>query len=257
MLCLYLHQLTACTLYLQGKEAYEIYQSTHNCRQALTEAEWILNSEKSPMFKYWNFTLNMELNLLEFVKSIRSGDFNNYIATLLILAPWMFVLNNYVSWLHIHIRCKMNLRSQNQNVYAEFLKGKFVVQKTNRKFSRIGLDHNHGQENSKIKGVCGAIRLTENDSSLRKLLISGPEYACLLEEFELRYGIERPDDKIIKSIMIKIKLRKLGLTMMLFLSKMHLDYPFCSNSNDLISIGTNICTKKINENPSDVTIRQS
>ena len=44
--------------------------------------------------------------------------------------------------------------------FEEFGKEKFAVQKTDQKFSKIGLDHNHEQMNSKIKGAVGAIGLT-------------------------------------------------------------------------------------------------
>ena len=98
------------------------------------------------------------------MKAIRLGKFEAYIETLLSLAPWMFSLNhhNYARWLPIHIRSMMCLQNQHPDVYSEFLEGKFTVQKTCRKFSRIGLDHNHEQQNSTIKGVGGAIGLTEN-----------------------------------------------------------------------------------------------
>ena len=38
--------------------------------------------------------------------------------------------------------------------------------------------------NSKIKGIGGAIGHTENDQALRRWLISGPEIARIIEEFE-------------------------------------------------------------------------
>lgn len=59
-------------------------------------------------------------------------------------------------------------------------KGKFTVQKTNRKFSKIGLDHNHEQMNRWTT----TIDLTENDQVLRRWLISGPEIVQLVEEFQ-------------------------------------------------------------------------
>ena len=42
------------------------------------------------------------------------------------------------------------------------------MQKSDRKFSMIAMDHNHEQENAIVKGVGGAIRLTENDATLRR-----------------------------------------------------------------------------------------
>lgn len=38
--------------------------------------------------------------------------------------------------------------------------------------------------NAKVKGVGGAINLTENESSLPRWLICGPEIARILDEFE-------------------------------------------------------------------------
>ena len=62
------------------------------------------------------------------------------------------------------------------------MKGKFTVQNTKRKFSKIGLDHNHKQLNGKIKGVDGAIGLTENDNSLQRRLVAGLKTARLIDE---------------------------------------------------------------------------
>ena len=42
-----------------------------------------------------------------------------------------------------------------------------MVQKTDKKFSKIALDQNHKQLNTGIKGVVGAIALTENDAALQ------------------------------------------------------------------------------------------
>ena len=58
------------------------------------------------------------------------------------------------------------------------------MQKTNRKFSRIGLNHNHEQLNAKVKSVSGVISLTEHESAIRRWLIAGPQIARLLEEYE-------------------------------------------------------------------------
>ena len=46
------------------------------------------------------------------------------------------------------------------------------------------MDHNHEQQNAKIKGVGGVIGISENENALQRWLLSGPEVARLLEEFE-------------------------------------------------------------------------
>ena len=53
-----------------------------------------------------------------------------------------------------------------EDVHSAFTEGNFTVQNTSRIFSKIGQDHNDKQLNAKIKGVGGAIGLTEKDSSL-------------------------------------------------------------------------------------------
>ncbi len=69
-------------------------------------------------------------------------------------------------------------------VYQEFMEGKFVVQKTDRKFSAMALDQAHEQMNKVIKGDGGAIGLFGNDHALKRWLLSGPEMARVIKEFE-------------------------------------------------------------------------
>ena len=76
------------------------------------------------------------------------------------------------------------LHKNHPSVNNEFSRGKFTVQKTYRKFSSIGLDHNHEQLKAKVKGVSRVIGLTEDESALCRWLIAGPEIARLLEEYD-------------------------------------------------------------------------
>ena len=95
--------------------------------------------------------------------------------------------HHYARWIPIHISTMNSLSQMHPEVYNEFQK--FTVQKTNLKFSRIGLDHNHEQLNAKVEGVGGAIGLTENETALQRWLVCGPEVARLLGEFD---GLARP-----------------------------------------------------------------
>ena len=135
---------------------------------------------------FGNLILRLGLTLFEFVKSLRTGNFHLYVDTLKSIAQWMFALDhhNYARWLPVHLNEMCQLKIRNPNIYSEFLAGKFVVQKSNRIFSRIALDQNHEQENATIKGVGGAVGLTEDESRLQQWLVCGPEIARLIEEFE-------------------------------------------------------------------------
>ena len=69
------------------------------------------------------------------------------------------------------------LREKHPPVFAEFVRGTFVVQKTQHFFSLIALDHNHEQVNEIIKGDRGAVGLTENHTALKRWMVAGPEIA--------------------------------------------------------------------------------
>ena len=69
------------------------------------------------------------------------------------LLPFVFIFDrvNYDRWLSVHVHELSTLRDVHPDVYAEFVRGNFVVQKSNRKFSTIGLDHAHEQSNKILK----------------------------------------------------------------------------------------------------------
>ena len=49
----------------------------------------------------------------------------------------------------------------------------------------MAIDQAHEQNNAMVKGDGGAVGLTENPSALRRWMISGPEIARIVNEFEV------------------------------------------------------------------------
>ena len=66
----------------------------------------------------------------------------------------------------------------------DLLKSCWVFQKTNNRFSSIPIDQAHEQNYKIIKDIGGVIGLTEKPNALKKWMVSGPEQARLLSEFE-------------------------------------------------------------------------
>ena len=84
--------------------------------------------------------------------------------------------------------CSLVLRlgsHQLRQVDTQFRKGNFVVKKTKHVFSGIAIVQAHEQNNSSVKGDGGAVGLTDNPAALRHWMVSGPEMACLIGEFEV------------------------------------------------------------------------
>ena len=119
------HQVTAATLYTLLQKAYEESCAVEaaNSGSLLTLTEWCSDQQQANVqFDYWLKTLELEILLLLFVRSIREGNFELYVETLTQIAPWMFALDHthYARWLSIHIRDMLTLRTRHPAIAAEF-----------------------------------------------------------------------------------------------------------------------------------------
>ena len=97
---------------------------------------------------------------------------------------------NYSRWASVHLR---DMKSLPEAVKEDLMKN-WVVQKTSRRFSAISLDQTHKQENAKVKGKGGVIGLTENPVALQWWMVTGPQMARLITEFESTFLPEADPD---------------------------------------------------------------
>uniref|UniRef100_A0A0L8H685 Uncharacterized protein n=1 Tax=Octopus bimaculoides TaxID=37653 RepID=A0A0L8H685_OCTBM len=72
----------------------------------------------------------------------------------------------------------------NPSVNEDFAAGRFVIHKTERPFSAIGVDQAHEQNNALAKGDGRAVGITENESALIRRIVSGPEIYRLVGEYD-------------------------------------------------------------------------
>ena len=130
--------------------------------------------------------MELELLMLQFIRSLREGNFYLYLDSLNQLAPWFFALDrvHYARWLPVHIRDMNVLNITHPSIHSEFHKGNFVVQRSTHPFSSMAMDQSHEQLNKSIKGEGGAVGLTEDPVALRRWMIAGPELSRVVTEFE-------------------------------------------------------------------------
>ena len=102
------HQVTASSHYILLKRAYIQYTATLVQEEtAMSFDDWCKQmAESVPQFRFWWITLQLELLLLAFVRSIREVNFQLYIDALTKMVPWFFALDhpNYARWLPVHLR---------------------------------------------------------------------------------------------------------------------------------------------------------
>lgn len=180
-------QVTAAVLFDLQMTAYEAYADKMSNMSVLSFEEWRRDRrENVPQFRYWDIALLLELSVLQFVCSIRTGNFPQYIESLIRLVPWFFSLDHthYARWVPVHIQDILRLEKVAPDLAEAFHSGWFTVQITKHAFSRIGLDHAHEQVNAWLKGSGGIVGITENEDALRKWLLAAPELSSMVKSFE-------------------------------------------------------------------------
>ena len=181
-------QITASALHQSIKEAYLEYVTSMEAGIEPSSLKDWCKQNSQPMFKFWFTVLQLQLYVLIFVHSIRTGNFNLYVQSLTRLVPLFFSLHpfhfNYSLWISVHVRDMMTLSHLHSSIYAEFMKGHFTVQKTDSSFSNIAIDQAHEQHNCIVKDDGGAVGLNESPAALQRWMVSRPEMASLINDFE-------------------------------------------------------------------------
>ena len=130
------HQITASSLSILMHRAYDEYGKSLAADEMPQAFEAWRNKRiaESPQFNYWSTTLEFELTILSFVRSLREGNFKLYIEALDQLMPWFFALDHlhYSRWLPVHLHDMIHLGSMHPDVAAQFQCGNFVIKKTHR-----------------------------------------------------------------------------------------------------------------------------
>ena len=129
----------------------------------------------------------------------------------------------------------VTLAIKHPSIYAQFLAGNFTVKKTTHAFSAIALDQAHEQNNASVKGDGGAVGLTENPAALRRWMVSGPEMARVITEFQgtAEKRMKKPELKHhehIKHTKIAFARDVKSLTGVMG----EMGNPFCDDSKDLL-----------------------
>ena len=195
----YCHQITACVLNSLMHKAYDQYSAT--AENQLDFKSWCIDMESQyPQFKYWFIALQLQLILLSFLRSVRSGNFILYKASLQKMLPWFFALDHYhyARWLSIHWYDMTTLNDTNLEIAEAFSKGSFVISRTRNKFSSMGIDQCHEQLNKIVKGDGGAVGLTEDEDMLRRWSICGPEISRMVQEFEHSTVLHKVDSSVFR-----------------------------------------------------------
>ena len=135
------HEITAAALYVLQQSAYDHYKAVLPRSEAPLELNaWCGKmASTQPQFTFWSQVLELEILILEIVRTTREGNFNSYVVSVTALMPWMFALDhvNYARWFSVHVRDMATLHKSHPSVYQKFTSRAFAVQKSKNTFSAI------------------------------------------------------------------------------------------------------------------------
>ena len=143
----YTLQITLCSLFNQLREAMPSNLTD------LSPCHWLSQKSKDSTFLYWKCVIDLQVLILLYVGSIWEGNFKLHVEVLFKLLIWFFIFDHchYARWLTIQWLDLYTIESKFPDMYNYFSSGNFSFQKSNREFSRIGLDQIHEQNNKIIK----------------------------------------------------------------------------------------------------------
>ena len=136
-----MHQVTALVLHQLMVSSYNKYIESKSSTDPPNFGEWKTIMESAyPQFQFWSTVLNMQLDYLNFLRSIGTGDLNLSMVSLERILPWIFAFDHihYSRWLPFHYQDMETLRKNNNVIYEEFVNNSnFVAHTTRNPFSAM------------------------------------------------------------------------------------------------------------------------
>ena len=99
-------------------------------------------SNLDPMAKFWESFLNMVQILLDYIKSLRNGNWDIHLSSMERMLP-LFHAYDRVYYARHFVYCWAtlnNLAETNPKMYAEFQEGNFAVKRTSGSFNMLSPD---------------------------------------------------------------------------------------------------------------------
>ncbi|MES9879344.1 MAG: hypothetical protein ABW185_00490 [Sedimenticola sp.] len=178
--------LTLAWLEILRRHAYDKYCQQHGPHETLDMWELRLLST-SPTACYWGkIVRDFLLTSCSFVRNQRIGNWPGTLDAIDDLCPYFFALGhtNYSRWVPVFLRDMAQLPHRHPAVHANFMEGHFVVQRSEKKFSLMGLDQSQEHSIKMLKEDSGPKGLYGQTEDKAVIELSKAEVLRVIEEFE-------------------------------------------------------------------------
>jgi len=136
--------------------------------------------DNNPMFKVFHHYMQMVLEMLMFIRAVRTGDWVLHLKALELFTKYFFAHDrlNYARMIPLYLAEMKTLPNTDPEIYAESQNGNWVVNKNPRvAFCALGADHSLEHINRSMKVTGGLVGITLNTSAHAKFFLIAPELA--------------------------------------------------------------------------------
>lgn len=142
-------------------------------------------NNKRPEFQVFLGYMRMIMEMMLFIRAVRTGDWQQHLTSLQLFTKYFFAHDqlNYARMLPLYLAEMQKLQQSDPEIYEEFLKGNWVVNKNPHvPFCALGADNALEHINRSMKVSGGLVGITLNPSARTKFFLIAPELARLAEE---------------------------------------------------------------------------
>lgn len=168
----------------------EVQEATEEMVEVMKSVDVIGKMERfdegqNPEFQVFRSYMKMIMEMMLFVRAVRTGDWQLHLTTLELFTKYFFAHDrlNYARMIPLYLAEMRKLPESAPEVYKEFLDGNWVVNKNQHvAFCGLGADHALEQINRSMKVSGGLVGITLNPNARTKFFLIAPELARLAEE---------------------------------------------------------------------------
>ena len=139
----------------------------------------------NPMFKVMRHYMRMVMEMLAFIRAVRTGDWSIHLLTLEMFMKYLFANDKikYARIITVYLAEMPFSKSSDPEIYDEFTQGKWVVNKNAEvPFCTTGADNALEHKNRSMKVSGGLVGITLNEAARTKFFLIAPELASLAEQ---------------------------------------------------------------------------
>ena len=204
-------------------------------------AAFDVSKRNQPLFCVVLQYMEMILDMLLFVKAVRTGDWNLHLLSLEKFTKYFFAHDhlNCARMIQLYLAEMNSLQISEPDIHREFLDGNWVVNKTpNVSFCGLGADHELEQINRAMKVSGGLVGITLNPSARTKFFLISPELSRLSQQAKQKAGIALHSQTRHHDISPAVQERQETNVQDLTATFRRFTNPFGDESNDLFNLVT-------------------